>query len=213
MIQVRDIFQVKFGQIDQAVELFTSPEAPYILHMAPEHCFSVLTDVSGSMYTLVNEYLVSNFSEYETMLNESFAHPGFNQWFKQFQLFVEGGRREFYNVEGDYCTWSRPGVIVVRECYQAYKWQIRTAVDLLHRYAAILMNYGVGRRARILTDAGGPMFQAIVEVETDSMATWEEQRRVVYQQPEFKVWFVQLLTTVEGGNHDFYRVESMESQK
>jgi hypothetical protein len=71
----------------------------------------------------------------------------------------------------------------------------------------MLVAHEVGSGARILTDAGGPMFQAVVEVETDSLSTWESRRRAVYQQPEFKVWFNQLLTTVDSGTHDFYRVE------
>jgi hypothetical protein len=207
MIQVRDVLQVKFGSIDQAVELFTRPSTPAILYRSPEHHFSVLTDVTGPMYTLVNEYVVPDLGEYEVIRDRSFAQPGFEEWFRQFQLFVEGGRREFYNVEGDYTSWSRAGMVVVRECYQAYKWQIRNAVSLLQRYGGLLVDFGVGQRARILTDAGGPMFQAIIEIETDSMSTWENQRRLVFREPEFRVWFVQLLTAVEAGAHDFFRVE------
>ena len=58
-----------------------------------------------------------------------------------------------------------------------------------------------------LTDAAGPMFQAIIELETESLSTWESRRREVYRQPEFRTWFTQLLTTVQSGTHDFYRVE------
>lgn len=207
MIQVRDVLQVKFGYIDQAVDLFTKNRAEGILYMQPEHEFNVLTDVSGNMYTLINEYVVDNLGEYETLRDQSFIHPRFEDWFKQFQLFVEGGRREFYTVEGGYASWSRPGMIVVRESYRAYKWQIRTAVALLQRYGGLLVDRGVGSQARILTDAGGPMFQAVIEIETDSMSAWETRRREVYQQPEFKVWFNQLLTTVDSGSHEFFRVE------
>lgn len=96
---------------------------------------------------------------------------------------------------------------MVRESYRAYKWQIRNAVSLLQRYGAMLENRGVGQKPRILTDASGPMFQAIIELETDSMSTWENQRRQVYQEPEFRVWFVQMLTAVESGAHEFFRVE------
>jgi hypothetical protein len=207
MIQVRDILQVKFGEIDQAVELFTRASAPAALYQGPGHHFSVLTDVSGAMYTLVNEFVVSSLGEYETLRDQSFQQPGFDDWFRQFQLFVEGGRREYYNVEGPYTSWSRPGMIVVREAYRAYKWQIRSAVLLLQRYGGLLVDRGVGQRARILTDASGPMFQAVIELETDSMSTWESQRREVYRQTEFRVWFMQLLTTAESGTHEFFRVE------
>src|SRR5919109_3291197 len=102
MIQVRDVFQVKFGHIDQAVELFTRPSALSFLYTGPEFNFNVLTDVSGPMYTLVNEYVVQSIGQFEAIRDQSFEQPGFDEWFKQFQLFVDGGRREYYTVEGQY---------------------------------------------------------------------------------------------------------------
>lgn len=207
MLQIRDVLQVKFGRIDQAVELFTRPPVQALGYLSPENYFNVLTDVSGPMYTLVNEYVTDSLSEFEALRDRSYQQPGFEEWFRQFQLFIEGGRREYYSVEGAYASWSRPGMIVVRETYRTYKWQIRNAVALLQRYGALLVERGVGGQARILTDASGPMFQAVFEVETDSLSTWEQARRSVYQETEFQVWFVQLLTNVEAGRHDFYRVE------
>jgi hypothetical protein len=108
MIQIRDIFQVKFGKIDQAVELFTSPSIPAPAVFPSGHRFEALTDISGNMYTLINEYVAQDMHEYEVMRDELFAEPGFDKWFRQFQLCVEGGRREYYNVEGPYETWSGP---------------------------------------------------------------------------------------------------------
>ena len=207
MIQIRDVFQVKFGSIDQAVELFTNPPAPVPSITIPGNYFEVLTDISGSMYTLVIEYEVQDLGKFEIERDQQFAEPGFEAWFKQFQLFVEGGRREYYNVEGAYKPWSKPGVVVVREAYRAYKWQIRNAVSLLQRYGGLLTFCGVGQNPRILTDASGPMFHAIIEVETESMSAWESQRRLLYREVEFQVWFHQMLTTVESGAHEFYRVE------
>ncbi len=207
MIQVRDVLQVKFGDIDQAVELFTRPPAPALLYMSPDYQFNVLTDISGSMYTLINEFIVESLSEFETIRDRSFKQPGFEEWFRQFQLFIEGGRREYYTVEGSYASWSRPGQVVIRESYRAYKWQIRSAVSMLQRYGDMLVAHGVGQNPRILTDLSGSMFQAVIELETGSMSTWETQRRLVFREPEFRVWFVQLLTTVDSGFHDFYRVE------
>ncbi len=212
MIQVRDILQVKFGKIDQAVELFTQPEGPALLYMSPEYQFNVLTDITGTMYTLINEFTVPSMADFENLNQRTFNQPGFEDWFKQFQLFVEGGRREFYHVEGSYGAWAQPGMIVVRETYRAFKWQIRNAVSLLQRYGGLLVDRGVGKRPRILTDTSGPMFTAIIEVETDSMSTWETQRRGVYRQTEFQVWFTQMLTTVESGAHEFYRVEYASTQ-
>src|SRR5512140_3355188 len=133
MIQVRDILQVKFGDIDQAVALFTARSAPLFGYMTPEYHFNVLTDITGNMYTLVNEFIVPSLGEFEVIRDRSYTQPGFDKWFSQFQQYVEGGRREFYTVEGSHTPWSRPGMLVVRECYNTYKWQIHTAVALLQR--------------------------------------------------------------------------------
>ena len=73
----------------------------------------------------------------------------------------------------------------MRETYRAYKWQIRTAVSLLERYGGLLADRGAGQNPRILTDANGPMFQAIIEIESESMSEWEIRRWEVYQQTEF----------------------------
>ena len=89
----------------------------------------------------------------------------------------------------------------------AAKWQIEQAMLLLQRYGALLADRAVGARPRVLTDASGPMFQAIIEIETESMARWEAQRRELFKEPEFAVWFVQLVNAVEAGAHDFFRVE------
>ncbi len=207
MIQIRDVLQVKFGKIDQAVELFSNPSTPAPNFVLPERRFDVLTDVSGDMYTLINEYVVPSLGEFEVLRDQWYQQPEFGAWFKQFQLYVEGGRREFYNVEGPYEPWSRPGMVAVRECYRAYKWEIHTAVSLLQRYGALLVDRGVGQKPRILTDSSGSMFRAVIEVEVDSMSTWENQRRSLFREPEFQVWFVQLLSAVESGSHEFFRVE------
>lgn len=206
MIQIRDTLQVKFGKIDQAVELFTGSQE-YTPFAAPEYRLEVLTDVSGPMYTLVNEFVFPDLGRFEAERQRSFTQPRQQEWFRQFQLFVEGGTREYFTVEDDYRPWSRPGQLVVRECYQTYKWQINAAVDLLKRYGGLLEFYQVGKNPRILTDASGPMFRAVIEIETESMSVWETQRREVYRQVEFQVWFNQMLTAVEAGEHGFYRVE------
>jgi hypothetical protein len=207
MIQIRDVLQVKFGKIDQAVELFTQLGSPNYEGVVLGQHFEVLTDITGTMYNLVNEFVVENMAAFTEMNEKQFAHPKFDPWFKQFQLFVEGGRREYYNIEGPIPTWSRPGLIVVREVYRAYKWQIHTAVDLLKRYGGLLEFFKAGSKPRILTDMSGPMFQAVIEIETESLSAWESQRRMLYREVEFQVWFNQMMTSVEAGTHEFFRVE------
>jgi hypothetical protein len=207
MIQVRDIFQVKFGSIDQAVALFT--QLPKIATYSPSDVhYHVLTDISGPMYALVTEYMTADLGAWEQLRDAMFAAPEFSEWFKQFQLFVEEGQREYFTLEDECQDWSRPGVIVAREVYHVYKWQVQRAVELLQRYGALLVDRNVGQRPRILTDASGAMFRAVIEIETPSLSHWEEQRRSMYRQPEFQVWFKQVVTVVKGGWHEFFRVEA-----
>ena len=206
MIQARDVYQLKFGRIDQAVDLFGRlPEAAGA-GSAPLR-YQAMTDISGSMYTFVTELTVPDLAHWESMRAGLFEGPGYDDWFKQFQLIVETGRKEFYQLESEHAGWSRPGVVVVREVYRALKWQIRPAVTLLQRYGALLEDSGVGRNPRILTDLSGEMFHAVIEIEADELSDWERQRRAMYTRAEFQVWFAQLSSRVEKGWHEFYRLE------
>jgi len=207
MIQVRDVYQLKFGRIDQAVNLFR--RMPGVAGRTGDLAYHqhALTDISGPMYTFVSELLLPSLGQWEAGRAKLFDRPGFDEWFKEFQLIVMTGHQDFYTLEAEHPGWSRPGVVVVRECYRAHKWQIRQAVTLLQYYGALLEDTGVGRRPRILTDLSGEMFNAIIEIETDDLAVWETTRRQLYLRPEFQVWFGQLSSTVESGTHEFYRVE------
>lgn len=206
MIEIRNVYQLKFGRIDQAVELFrrfpaSAGSAPGSLR---QHG---LTDISGSMYTFVTELTAPSLAQFETMRADLFDGPGYGEWFKQFQLIVESGRSEFYTIEGEHAGWSTTGAVIVREVYRALKWQIRPTVALLQRYGALLVDSQVGRHPRILTDLSGDMFSAVIELETDGLSDWEKHRRELYQRPEFQVWFAQLSSAVEKGSHEFYRLE------
>jgi hypothetical protein len=205
MIQVRDVYQLKFGRIDPAVSLFARmPTVAGEEQAVHQHA---LTDISGPMYTFVSELYVPSLAHWEQTRTSFYERPGFDEWFREFQLVVQTGHQDFFTVENEHVGWSRPGVVVVRECYRALKWQIRQAVDLLKRYGALLEDTGVGRRPQILTDLSGEMFNAVIEIEADDLAVWESRRRQLYQRPEFQVWFAQLSSCVESGAHEFYRVE------
>ncbi len=207
MIQVRTVYQVKFGKIDQAVDLFKRQPDRLPADVVGRLHYHLLTDISGPMYTLVEELMLPSIADWEMRRDELFRHPDYASWFKSFQLFIEGGQNEFYTIEGTHEDWSRPGVIVVRQTYRVLKWQIRPTVELLQRYGALLVDSAVGRKPRIMTDLSGPMFQAVIEIEADGLSEWEAHRRSMFQRPEFQVWFVQLVNTVETGAHEFYRVE------
>lgn len=206
MIQVRDIYQLKFGRTDQAVSLFARMPAVAGQTSAPDSQHA-LTDISGTMYTFVSELMLPSLARWEQSSSEFLERPGFDEWFREFQQIVQLGRRSFFTLENEHPGWTRPGVLVVRECYRAVKWQIRRTVDLLVSYGALLEDAGVGRRPRILTDLSGEMFNAIIEVETDDLAVWEAARRALYPRADFQAWFARLSSCVEAGQHEFLRVE------
>jgi hypothetical protein len=208
MIQVRTAYQIKFGKIDQAIALFRRLPSMIPDGMKQNAHYHILSDVSGPMYTAIEELMIPDLASWESSRQMLFGHPDFAVWFKDYQLYVEQGETDFYTLEAECEEWSRPGVIVVRQVYQARTWQIRPAVTLLQRYGALMADGGVGQKPRILTDLSGPMFQAVIEIETEDLATWETNRRALFKRPEFQMWFVQMMSTVAAGAHEFYRVEA-----
>ena len=106
MIQVRNVHQLKFGRIDQAVELFRN-----LPRVAGKDEFRLhgMTDISGPMYTFVTEMAVPSMADWESMRSSMFERPGYDEWFKEFQLIVDSGQLEMYTIEGEH-----PGLAIRR---------------------------------------------------------------------------------------------------
>lgn len=206
MIQVRDTFQIKFGKIDQAVELFTRLRAGSTILPPQPSTYEVLTDLSGDMFTLVTAVHLDSVADWERLAPASWAEPGFKEWYTSFQLFVSDGQRRFYTVEQANAGWSGPGAIVVRTCFRTLEWRVAETIGLLKTYGGLLEESGVGERARILTDFSGPMFNAIIEIEARDLMTWDQHRRTMFGEAQFQVWMKQLTTCVTRGTHEFYQV-------
>lgn len=92
MILVRDTFQARYGQGDALVAHFQAypVELPFKRR--------ILTDGSGTFFTVVTEYEVESLAEWERLLPTTFAHPAFPQWFAKQITLVESGRREFFHI-------------------------------------------------------------------------------------------------------------------
>ena len=131
MIQVRDTFQIKFGKIDQAVELFRTLREHSTVLPQGQATYEVLTDLSGDMFTLVTATHLDAVAEWERLAPATWAEPGFKEWYKSFQLFVSDGQRRFYTVEQANEGWSGPGAVVVRTCFRTLEWRVAETVDLL----------------------------------------------------------------------------------
>src|SRR3989304_5333509 len=156
MIQVRDSFQIRFGKIDQAIDLFLRlpKEVPEVFQPAGAR-IELLSDISGTMYTLREAMHFRSLEAWDESSQALFARPEFQEWFKDWKQFVEDGNREFFHVEHDKGGWSGKGAVVVRSCFRALPWRVHDAVDLLKDHGAMLADSGVGQRGRVLTEARG----------------------------------------------------------
>lgn len=96
MILVRDVFQAKYGKGDELVALFKEIGGEW----GPGFYGRVLTDLSGTFFTVVAEMEVESLAEWERRRAELFALPEFGEWFARMAPLVESGGREFYNIEG-----------------------------------------------------------------------------------------------------------------
>lgn len=69
---------------------------------------------------------------------------------------------------------------------------------------------GEAPRFRILTDASGPFFTVVTEIEVESFAAWEQtfgrMMGEVMSLPAMQGWFSRMTEVVDSGRRDFYTV-------
>ena len=65
---------------------------------------------------------------------------------------------------------------------------------------------GTAPRFRILTDASGPFFTVVTEVEVENFAAWEGSFRDSMARPWMGEWFGRMTPLVESGSREFYTV-------
>ena len=61
---------------------------------------------------------------------------------------------------------------------------------------------------RILTDASGPFFTVVTELEVESFAVWPQFMAAEFALPQFADWFSRMMPLVESGRREFYNVVS-----
>jgi len=61
-------------------------------------------------------------------------------------------------------------------------------------------------RFRLFTDATGPFFTVVTEVEVESLATWEQAFVEAMAQPEMSEWFSRMMPLVASGSREFYHI-------
>jgi hypothetical protein len=57
---------------------------------------------------------------------------------------------------------------------------------------------------RILTDASGPFFTVVTELEIGGFADWPKLMAAEFSMPEFGDWFARMQPLVESGRREFY---------
>jgi hypothetical protein len=95
MILVRDVFQVKFGRMKEALEAWKEMEK--VSPMPAENRYRMLTDLTGQYYTLVLEGTFKDLTDYEDFLRREMAGAG-NVYHRKFVPLVDTGHREIFAI-------------------------------------------------------------------------------------------------------------------
>jgi len=95
MILARQVFQVKFGHMDEV--LAGIKKAAESGQSMPNT--RVLTDISGNNFTLVFETKAESLDSFWDGLQASFEDPEMAEQANPFMQYIESGHREFYTIE------------------------------------------------------------------------------------------------------------------
>ena len=102
MILVRFVFQAKSGKAGQVVEQFKQNEEVMRRIVGPDVRIRILTDLSGSFDTVVQEMEVESLAEWERLRAAMFAVPEFQEAQASRESPFISGRTEFYTIEADF---------------------------------------------------------------------------------------------------------------
>jgi len=95
MILVRNIFQIKFGRMKEAREMWK--EGMKFLNSANHP--RLLTDLTGPFYTLIMESTHKDLASLEADMRNDMSQAAFGAWYQKFIPLVDSGRREMYTIE------------------------------------------------------------------------------------------------------------------
>jgi hypothetical protein len=99
MILVRQVFQAKFGHAQQVVAMFKQNADMMQRITGGVGHGRILTDLSGSFDTVVQEIEVESLAEWERMRSRIFSDPEFQQMQGAGEPPFVAGRAEFYTIE------------------------------------------------------------------------------------------------------------------
>ena len=96
MVLVRQVFQIKFGYMDQVLAAFKEDMTG---DQGPLSTSRILTDISGDNFTLVIETKAESVDAFMAALQASFEDPAMAGQGSEAMQYIEAGRKEFYTIE------------------------------------------------------------------------------------------------------------------
>ena len=97
MIVVRNVFHLKFGKAREAVAAMKEGVAIQ-KRLGVDVNQRLLTDLTGSFYTLVLELTLPNLAALETTLSKVMSDKDFHANYEKLVPLVESGHREVFNL-------------------------------------------------------------------------------------------------------------------
>jgi len=95
-------------------------------------------------------------------------------------------------------------MILVRDVFQA---KYGRGDELVALFKEVRNTWFHDYPFRILTDASGPFFTVVTEIEVAGLAAWEQLTAEELGRPEFGEWFARMTPLVETGRREFYHLE------
>ncbi len=94
-----------------------------------------------------------------------------------------------------------------RQVFQAKYGRGNELVGLFQEFNRRMQEEGgYAPHFRILTDATGPFFTVITEIEVASFAAWEGEFSTAMNRPWMGEWFSRMMPLVESGRREFYTI-------
>ena len=98
-------------------------------------------------------------------------------------------------------------MLVARQVFQAKYGRGDELVALFQEFNTRRREAGeTTPRFRILTDATGPFFTVVIEIEVENFAAWEGGFRESMERPWMGEWFSRMVPLVESGSREFYTI-------
>ena len=98
-------------------------------------------------------------------------------------------------------------MLVARQVFQAKYGRGDELVALFQEFNTRMQEAGeTTPRFRILTDATGPFFTVVTEIEVETFAAWEGGFRESMERPWMGEWFSRMVPLVESGSREFYNL-------